>query len=258
MMSAYASKKASKKEKDAARYKASPAAMATNERRMLEGGPLQKKLGCGLPSSNKEERRLYDAARYDAKAAKSAYDAKADAKVVLFRANQLAGGVTPEELGPTFAEITEEIDGRFVWGDGRVNITDVDGKVWVFEDPRWHRTYIALDEPRRIVQESCGPFRTSHGREPWLVQTKVDNGVHPKIGKSFLEGLLQSRVKIYNSADRATTRLAENAVGRNAKEGGWVSTACNDGSFLSFSSICCELWDTRSDVIGVLSRWSWS
>ena len=70
-----------------------------------------------------------------------------------------------------------------------------------------------------------------------MVQTKVVQGKNLKINKDFAEGLIQHRLKMYIAHDRGPSQFAEKAAGRNAKRGGWVSTACKDGVFLR-SSLC--------------------
>lgn len=125
---------------------------------------------------------------------------------------------------------------RFEWEHGWVKIIDVDGKVWLIDGIRWHRTYIALDEDKRIWTESCRPFYKTNEYEPWLVQTKVVQDAHLKIGTKLLKTLIQYRLRMYTCRHRGTSRNAEKVVGHIAKGGGWVSTACKDGVFLSLSS----------------------
>jgi hypothetical protein len=190
------------------------------------------------------------AAKYAAKAPEMAakYAADKDAQDALCRAAQAAAGFSAEELGPSYEEIKQQIDGQFEWGDGCVKITDVHGQVWSFQGPRWHRAYIAIDETERISIESVRPFRKTGEYEPWLVQTKVVEGVHLKIGKPFLQNLLQCSLKMYVSRVRGPSRLAEKAVGRNTKLGGWPPTACKDGVFIRSS---LSLF-ARSAVFGVI------
>ena len=70
-----------------------------------------------------------------------------------------------------------------------------------------------------------------------MVETKVVQDENLKIKKAFAEGLIQCRLKMYIAHDRDPSKFAEKAAGRNAKRGGWVSTACKDGVFLR-SSLC--------------------
>ena len=260
-------------EEMAARYAASPAGIAGAEKKRLKQMDL---LAAGVAPedlvSKKVSRKDYgsdkehQAARYQARCRKIApelaakYAAKApelaakyaadkDANDALCRAAQAAAGFSAEELGPSYEEMKQQIDSQFEWGDGWVKITDVDGQVWSFEGLRWHRAYIAIDEPDRISIESVRPFRKTGQYEPWLVQTKVVEGVHVKIGKHyFLQNLLQCRLKMYVSRVRGPSRLAEKAVGRNTKHGGWPPTAIKDGVFIRSS---LSLF-TRSAVFGVI------
>jgi hypothetical protein len=187
--------------------------------------------------SEKEYQTARDAGRDRGRAGAltDKYDADKDANDALCRAAQVAAGFSAEELGPSYEEIKQEVDSRFEWGDGWVKITDVYGQVWSFEGLRWHRTYIAIDEPERISIESVRPFRKTGTYDPWLVQTKVVEGVHLKIGKSFLQDFLQCRLKMYISRVRVPSKLAEKAVVRNTKFGGWSPTAVKDGVFIRSS-----------------------
>jgi hypothetical protein len=94
-------------------------------------------------------------------------------------------------------------------GGGRVLITDVDGKVWLIQGIRWHRTYTALDLENRIQMESCRPFRKTNKYEPWLVQTEVVEGAHLKVGQKFLKTLVQYRLRMYVSHHRGPSRKGE-------------------------------------------------
>ena len=126
------------------RYKNSPAGIVDKERKRLK---YVEKLAAGvvfehlvIPSSDKEEKRAYDVAKYtDGGAAKLtvkyvvnaptivtkyASDAPviaakyaADASVIesAYRTVELASGVSVEELGPEYEEIRKEIESRFQW-----------------------------------------------------------------------------------------------------------------------------------------------
>ncbi len=205
---------ASRKEHDAAKYAASPAGIAGKEKKRLKQMDLkqmetvsrkdygsEKEYQAARYQARRGKLAAYNAAKYAAKAPEMAakYAADKDAQDALCRAAQAAAGFSAEELGPSYEEIKQQIDGQFQWGDGWVKITDVDGQVWSFEGVRWHRAYIAIDEPDRISKESVRPFYKTGEYEPWLVQAKVVEGVHLKIGKPFLQDLLQCRLKMYVS-----------------------------------------------------------
>ena len=198
---------------------------------------MSKKFSRKDYASHKEYQAARDAGRARGRAVADAakYAADKDANGALCRAAQAAAGFSAEELGPSYQEINKQIDSRFEWGDGWVKITDVYGQVWSFEGLRWHRAYIAIDVPERISIESVRPFRKTGEYEPWLVQAKVVEGVHLKIGKAFLQNLLQCRLKMYVSRVRGPSKLAEKAVGRNTKLGGWQPTAVKDGVFIRSS-----------------------
>jgi len=164
--------KASKKERDATRYQESPAGIAGKEKKRLRHAD---QLAAGFaPVIRKDFASLKEyraaqyaytapslAAKYAANAPSLAakYAADKDANDALCRAAQVAAGFSAEELGPSYEDIEQEMDGRFEWGKGWVKITDVYGKVWSFEGLRWHRVYIAIDVAERISIESMRPFR---------------------------------------------------------------------------------------------------
>jgi hypothetical protein len=95
--------------------------------------------------------------------------------------------------------------------------------------------------------ESRRPFYKTNEYEPWIVQTKVVQGAHLKIGQKILDTLVQYRLRMYVSRNRGPSRNGEKAIGRIAKGWGWPSTACKDGVLLSFCLCLLELMSTLQD-----------
>ena len=63
--------------------------------------------------------------------------------------------------------IKKNVRERFKVGKNFIDVQDYKGDWKRVVGPRWHRVYIAINDAKRIRQESTRPF---YGKKAWLVQ----------------------------------------------------------------------------------------
>jgi len=124
----------------------------------------------------------------------------------------------------SLAVIKKQILEKFRFGKNYIKVHNSKGHGIKVRGPSLFRVYIAINNTKRIMQESISPF---YGN---LQAKKNKNNEHVKIGKDFLnDKFLDVQVKVMELEDSPEVRYAEDIVDQQVKSQGWPSTTVKRG-----------------------------